>query len=206
MEDPVSGGAADHLRRRAARPDLHPDQLVGVEFLINFGGLGQLINDLAERYDLPGTYAAICFVILVSVCFFVVTEWIERWLQAGSTDLPASVRASSSHPVTVAAHRDCRARVADLGGRRRVRGLLYRDVVPSLLAIGRRLVKLLVDPEFYWHLRVTGGGDGAALAIGGVAGLLVGAGARRQPLAVEMPLSPTSTISARRRRSSSSRS
>ena len=54
--------------------------VVGVEFLINFGGLGQLINDLSERYDLPGTYAAICFVILVSVCFFVVTEWMERWL------------------------------------------------------------------------------------------------------------------------------
>ncbi|MCL4711558.1 MAG: ABC transporter permease subunit, partial [Pseudorhodoplanes sp.] len=26
--------------------------VVGIEFLINFGGLGQLINDLAERYDL----------------------------------------------------------------------------------------------------------------------------------------------------------
>ena len=55
--------------------------VVGVEFLINFGGLGQLINDLAERYDLPGTYAAICFVILVSVVFFVITERIERWLR-----------------------------------------------------------------------------------------------------------------------------
>jgi ABC-type nitrate/sulfonate/bicarbonate transport system permease component len=55
--------------------------VVGVEFLINFGGLGQLINDLAERYDLPGTYAAICFVILVSVVFFIITEWIERWLR-----------------------------------------------------------------------------------------------------------------------------
>jgi len=58
--------------------------VVGVEFLINFGGLGQLINDLAERYDLPGTYAAICFVILVSVIFFMVTEWIERWLRPAS--------------------------------------------------------------------------------------------------------------------------
>jgi len=58
--------------------------VVGVEFLINFGGLGQLINDLAERYDLPGTYAAICFVILVSVVFFLVTEWIERWLRPAS--------------------------------------------------------------------------------------------------------------------------
>jgi NitT/TauT family transport system permease protein len=55
--------------------------IVGVEFLINFGGLGQLINELAERYDLPGTYAAICFVILVSICFFAVTGWIERWLR-----------------------------------------------------------------------------------------------------------------------------
>jgi ABC-type nitrate/sulfonate/bicarbonate transport system permease component len=55
--------------------------VVGVEFLINFGGLGQLINELAERYDLPGTYAAICFVILVSVCFFMFTEKAERWLR-----------------------------------------------------------------------------------------------------------------------------
>ncbi len=54
--------------------------IVGVEFLINFGGLGQLINDLAERYDLPGTYAAIVFVVLVSVLFFVVSERTERWL------------------------------------------------------------------------------------------------------------------------------
>jgi NitT/TauT family transport system permease protein len=55
--------------------------IVGVEFLINFGGLGQLINELAERYDLPGTYAAICFVVLVSVCFFLFTERVERWLR-----------------------------------------------------------------------------------------------------------------------------
>jgi len=55
--------------------------IVGVEYLINFGGLGQVINDLAERYDLPGTYAAICFVILVSVLFFFLTDRIERWLR-----------------------------------------------------------------------------------------------------------------------------
>jgi NitT/TauT family transport system permease protein len=55
--------------------------IVGVEFLINFGGLGQLINELAERYDLAGTYAAICFVILVSVCVFILLERLERWLR-----------------------------------------------------------------------------------------------------------------------------
>jgi NitT/TauT family transport system permease protein len=54
--------------------------IVGVEFLINLGGLGQLINELAERYDLPGTYAAIWFVVLVSMLFFVCMEQIERWL------------------------------------------------------------------------------------------------------------------------------
>lgn len=58
--------------------------VVGIEFLINLGGLGQLINDLAERYDLPGTYAAICFVILVSVVFFVALERLEAWLRPGT--------------------------------------------------------------------------------------------------------------------------
>ena len=55
--------------------------IVGIEFLINFGGLGQLINDLAERYDLPGTYGAICFVVLTSIVFFDMTERLERWLR-----------------------------------------------------------------------------------------------------------------------------
>lgn len=55
--------------------------VVGVEFLINLGGLGQLINELAERYDLPGTYAAITFVVAVSVVFFVALERLESWLQ-----------------------------------------------------------------------------------------------------------------------------
>ena len=55
--------------------------IVGVEFLINLGGLGAAINEFAERYDLAGTYAAICFVILTSVIFFAATERIERWLR-----------------------------------------------------------------------------------------------------------------------------
>ena len=55
--------------------------VVGVEFLINLGGLGALINDLSERYDLAGTWAAIGFVVLVSVCFFVALDGGERWLR-----------------------------------------------------------------------------------------------------------------------------
>ncbi len=58
--------------------------VVGVEFLINFGGLGPLINELAERYDLPGTYAAISFVVLISITVFVIMERVEKWLRPGA--------------------------------------------------------------------------------------------------------------------------
>ena len=53
-------------------------------------------------------------------------------------------------------------------------GLLYRDVIPSLVVIGRALIAVLADPAFYRHLGVTAGEIGAALAIGGTAGLAVG--------------------------------
>jgi ABC-type nitrate/sulfonate/bicarbonate transport system permease component len=53
-------------------------------------------------------------------------------------------------------------------------GLLYRDVVPSLLAIGRALTKLVANPEYYWNLGVTAGEVGTSLVIGGLSGLVVG--------------------------------
>ncbi len=55
--------------------------IVGVEFLVNLGGLGQLIADLSDRYELAEMYGAVLFVILVSTCFFVLTERLERWLR-----------------------------------------------------------------------------------------------------------------------------
>jgi NitT/TauT family transport system permease protein len=53
-------------------------------------------------------------------------------------------------------------------------GWLYRDVVPSLLAIGRAIAALLADPDYYWNLSVTAGEIAAALTIGGIGGVLVG--------------------------------
>ena len=53
-------------------------------------------------------------------------------------------------------------------------GLLFRDVVPSLLVIGRALVALLADKTYYWHLGVTAGEIGIGLLIGGLSGLAVG--------------------------------
>jgi NitT/TauT family transport system permease protein len=58
--------------------------IVGVEFLINFGGLGQLINEMADRFDIPGTYAAILLVVLISVLLFILIERLERWLRPKS--------------------------------------------------------------------------------------------------------------------------
>jgi ABC-type nitrate/sulfonate/bicarbonate transport system permease component len=53
-------------------------------------------------------------------------------------------------------------------------GWLYRDVVPSLLAIGGALADLLSHADYYYNLGVTTAEIGAALAIGGVSGLAVG--------------------------------
>ena len=53
-------------------------------------------------------------------------------------------------------------------------GLLYRDVVPSLVNIGKALYITLADPTFYFHLYTTFYEIGIAMVIGGVAGLAVG--------------------------------
>jgi len=53
-------------------------------------------------------------------------------------------------------------------------GWLYRDVVPSLLSIGRALATLLSDRNYYFHLGVTAAEIATALTIGGFAGLMVG--------------------------------
>jgi len=53
-------------------------------------------------------------------------------------------------------------------------GLLFRDVVPSLVAIAAALAKLLVEADFYRQLGVTSLEIATALCIGGVCGLAVG--------------------------------
>lgn len=58
--------------------------IVATGFLIDFGelgGLGNLIATLYDRYDIPGMYGAITFVVLISVAFFWITERVERWLR-----------------------------------------------------------------------------------------------------------------------------
>jgi ABC-type nitrate/sulfonate/bicarbonate transport system permease component len=53
-------------------------------------------------------------------------------------------------------------------------GLFYRGVVPSLLAIGAALIKLLSAGDFYWNLAVTAKEIAIGLTIGGLAGVVAG--------------------------------
>jgi len=55
--------------------------IIALEFLIDFDGVGQLINLLSYRYDLPGTYAAIAFAILVCATILLATDGAERWVK-----------------------------------------------------------------------------------------------------------------------------
>ena len=53
-------------------------------------------------------------------------------------------------------------------------GLLFRDVVPSLLAIGASIGKLLMNPAFWGNLQVTAWEVFVSLAIGSTLGIFVG--------------------------------
>lgn len=54
--------------------------VVGIEFLIHFGGMGDLIAELGDRFEVPRMFAAICFVLLTSVAFYALGEGLEAWL------------------------------------------------------------------------------------------------------------------------------
>ena len=56
--------------------------VIGTEYLVNMGGLGFLINDLNSRYNIPGMYGAVLFVILTSILFFALVEKAEQWLKS----------------------------------------------------------------------------------------------------------------------------
>ena len=60
-------------------------------------------------------------------------------------------------------------------------GLLYQDVVPSLLKIASAFARLLIDPQTWKHFAVSAWEIGAGLAIGYMLGVLFGlvAGSRR---------------------------
>ena len=55
--------------------------IVAIEYLIDFGGLGRIVSEMYFRFDTPGTYASIVAVVLVSVFFYWGFGRIEKWLR-----------------------------------------------------------------------------------------------------------------------------
>ena len=55
--------------------------IVAIEYLIDFGGLGRIVSEMYFRFDTPGTYASIITVVLVSVFFYWGFGRIEKWLR-----------------------------------------------------------------------------------------------------------------------------
>jgi NitT/TauT family transport system permease protein len=54
--------------------------VISTEYLTNYGGLGELITDLADRYEMAAMYAAILFVMAVSAGLLALVEGLEKWL------------------------------------------------------------------------------------------------------------------------------
>jgi ABC-type nitrate/sulfonate/bicarbonate transport system permease component len=55
--------------------------VVAIEYLIDFGGLGRIVSEMYFRFNVPGTYASILFVVFVSILFYASLGWIEKWLR-----------------------------------------------------------------------------------------------------------------------------
>jgi|SRR5579871_2180205 len=56
--------------------------VIGGEFLTGIGGLGALVPDLADRFELPEMYGAMTSIVALSVAFLVGMKRLERWLRA----------------------------------------------------------------------------------------------------------------------------
>lgn len=55
--------------------------IVGIEFVISFGGLGLLISEMYQRFEIPKTFAAISFVVILSAFIYFVLRGAESWMR-----------------------------------------------------------------------------------------------------------------------------
>jgi ABC-type proline/glycine betaine transport system permease subunit len=70
--------------------------IIGVEYLINFGGLGFVVSETYDKFDTPGMYGAIVFVILVSGGMLWLLKRVQTWLR------PAERVATRRQPAALA--------------------------------------------------------------------------------------------------------
>jgi ABC-type nitrate/sulfonate/bicarbonate transport system permease component len=55
--------------------------IIGIEYLIDFGGLGRVVSEMHYRYEIPAMYAAILLIVAVSLIFLVALRRVESWLR-----------------------------------------------------------------------------------------------------------------------------
>jgi NitT/TauT family transport system permease protein len=55
--------------------------IIGMEFLIDFGGLGRIVSEMYFRFEIPGMYVAIVLIVLVSWTFLAALTRLETWLR-----------------------------------------------------------------------------------------------------------------------------
>ncbi len=55
--------------------------IIGMEFLIDFGGLGRVVSEMYFRYEIPAMYAAILLIVAVSWLVLAALARIETWLR-----------------------------------------------------------------------------------------------------------------------------
>lgn len=53
--------------------------IIGIEFLIDFGGLGRVVSEMYFRYEIPAMYAAIVLIVVVSLLFLSALRRLESW-------------------------------------------------------------------------------------------------------------------------------
>jgi NitT/TauT family transport system permease protein len=55
--------------------------IIAIEYLVDFGGLGRLVSDRYFRFNIEGTYTAIVAVTIVSVMFNIVVRRLEKMVR-----------------------------------------------------------------------------------------------------------------------------
>lgn len=55
--------------------------IIGIEFLIDFGGLGRIVSEMYYRFEIPAMYVAILLIVAVSWTFLTALARLETWLR-----------------------------------------------------------------------------------------------------------------------------
>ncbi|MDX1485017.1 MAG: ABC transporter permease subunit [Alphaproteobacteria bacterium] len=56
--------------------------IIALEFLLDFEGLGGMVGEMYDRYNIPGMYAAIIFVVVMCLVYFHIVQRIQTWLRS----------------------------------------------------------------------------------------------------------------------------